>query len=132
MMIGRVTGRQVAVNRDGDKPVLLLQVEISDPDDIQTVEFVSQAGIDQNPPNNANVLISKLGDAWLVAFAADDGIAREMSEGDFQIYSSAGGIKIAKVTLKKDGTIRAENSAGYAELSPAGIWDLNGNLTVLP
>lgn len=131
MRIGRVDSSEIAINRDGEKPVMLLQVEITDPDDLQTVEFIQAAGIDFNPAPDTTVIVSELGAAWKIAIGADDGIEPETAAGEFQFYSSAGGAKKAKIHLFADGKIRIENDAGgYIEMSSGGDVDINGNFTV--
>jgi phage gp45-like len=106
MQIGRITGAELRTNRDSDKKVLLLTVEISEPDDLQTVELMSQAGENYNPPEDSNAIIIELGEAWKVAIACDDGIEpTELAEGERELYSSSEGEKKAKATLKANGDI---------------------------
>lgn len=132
MRIGLVKGSEVGKNRDGDADVLLLQVEISEPGDDQTVEYFQAAGEDFNPPEDTTVVVVDLGEAWKIAIAADDGITPVSAEGEKEIYSSAGGVKKAWVHLYADGKIRIENANGFAELSAAGQLNVNGNFTVDP
>jgi hypothetical protein len=113
-MIGRVTGSEIKKNRDGDKKVVLLQVEITDPDDMQTVELMNNAGVNSNPPNDSNVFIVQAGKAFKVAVAVDDGIEPDAEKGEYEIYSSDGGIKKASAYCKKDGTLVLNLGADFA------------------
>lgn len=104
---GRITGRAIEKNRDGTVKRLLLQVEITDPEDIQTVELMSQAGIDTNPPDDSLIVIVPIGEAGKVAVAVNDGIEPDPAQvpGDYKIYSSLGGAIKAFVQLLTTGAI---------------------------
>lgn len=103
--IGTVKNVTVAKNRDGENNVRLLDVELSDADDIQTTELYTQAGEDYNPPKESKVFVLSVGAAWKIAIACDDGIEPAVAEGEREIYSSSGGSKQATIYLKNDGTI---------------------------
>ena len=112
--IGKVTGRTTGKNRDGGDDVLLLQVEISDPDDVQTVQLMNPAGENSNPPDGSQVLIIDIGAAFKVAVATDDGIAPFGSPGDKQIYSADGGIIKAFINLLTSGIIELNGNNDFA------------------
>jgi len=121
--IGRITGRAVGKNRDGDKNVLILQVELTDPDDVQSVELFRQSGEDYNPPNDSRVIVIDLGSSWRVGVAVDDGIEPSMNEGERKIYSiDAGAIK-AFMNLLSSGVIEingnADNAVRFSKLKEA-------------
>jgi phage gp45-like len=133
MPVGIVKSSEVTINRDGVKPVRLLQVEISDPDDIQTVELYSQAGEDYNPPVGSTVFIVQSGDSWKIAVACDDGVVPTAGEGERILYAVAGGVAICQIHLKVDGSVEISNSAGSFVLSASGQVNINnGNFTVDP
>jgi hypothetical protein len=83
----------------------MLQVEISEPDDIQDVELYSQAGEDYNPPLESAVYIEQAGEAYKIVVASDDGIVPTSNPGERQLYSSAGGSKLANIYIKVDGSV---------------------------
>jgi hypothetical protein len=87
MKIGRITGSEIKKNKDGDNNVLLLQVEITDPDDIQTIELIRQSGEDYVPQNDSSVVIADLGPAYRVGIAVDDGVEPSVSSGERELYS---------------------------------------------
>lgn len=97
--IGVITGSSVKPNKDGVNPTRLLQVVVSDPMDVQTVELITQAGEDNNPPIGSKVVMIDLGPAWQVGIAVDDNIAPEVQPGEKEYYSSVGGVKKAKLKL---------------------------------
>jgi len=116
MRIGTVISSSVTTNRDGLTSVRMLQVQIADPDDIQSVEYLQAAGQDYNPPPGTAVLIVDLGRAWKVAIAADDGIEPSVSPGEFEIYSHAGGVRQASIKWLLTGIIEAHSITGTSGL----------------
>lgn len=114
-MIGRVTGSEIRKNRDGDKKVVLLQVEVTDPDDVQTIELMNKAGVNSNPVDDARVFIAQAGSAFKIALAVDDGIEPDAARGDYEIYSSDGnGIKKASARCNADGILVLNFGTDYA------------------
>jgi hypothetical protein len=107
---GIVTGREFKKNRDSGNVRLLLQVQITDADDIHTVEYMSPPGEDSNPPDGAKVLIADVGRAYKIATAADDNIEPSMAEGEKKLYSIS------------DGAI-----ASFINFLASGIVEINGN-----
>jgi hypothetical protein len=110
LRIGKVNGYEIRKNRDGVNDVLLLQVEVTDPDDIQTVEFYQAAGRDSNPPINSLVAFLEAGNAWKIALGADDGIIPDSESGEEKLYSSASGAIKAFVKFFKTGLARLSAS----------------------
>jgi hypothetical protein len=104
-MIGKVISSAVDVNRDSDGNVRLLTVEITEGDDLQEIELFRHAGVDYNPPAGSIVVIQALSDAFKVGVAVDDGIEPEADEGEYEIYSSEGGSKKARVKCDADGNV---------------------------
>ena len=105
-MLALVTGFEIGKNRDGDKDVLLLQAEITDPEDIQTIEAFRGVGHDYNPPIDTRIVFAAAGNAYKIAIALDDGIEPDdtLEEGEQELYSSDDGKRKAKHRFKKDGT----------------------------
>ena len=112
--VGVVTGSEIRKNRDGDVNKLLLQVRLSDIDDVQTVEFKSHAGDDTRPPNGSNVLVVSAGEAWKIAVASDDDVVPSMAVGEKKLYSTSGGSIQAFINLKSDGTIEINGNTDFA------------------
>lgn len=120
---GKVTGREIKKNKDGLKSVVLLQVQITDPDDVQSVELMNQSGEDNNPPNGSRVTIIDIGMAYKIAVVSDDNIEPITNPGEKRVYSTDtdNSAVMASIYLKTDGAIRAENDNGYYELQPSGL-----------
>lgn len=102
--VGTITGREITTNIDGSQLAMMLQVEITSPEDIQTVEVIGHAGEDSNPPDGSTVIIVRVGNAWKIAVAVGDGIAPDASltPGEKKIYSSDGGVIKSFITWLKD------------------------------
>ena len=111
---GKITGSEIKKNRDGAGNRRLLQVEISDPDDIQTVELMSSAGEDVNPPVGNRVLIVDVGAAYKIAIAADDGIEPSIDEGEKKLYSINGVSISAFINLLNTGILELNGNADFA------------------
>lgn len=112
---GKVTGREIKKNRDGTKNVLLLQVEITDPDDIQTVEYMTPSGEDANPPNGSDVAIVSVGNAYKIAITADNGVEPVMAPGEKRLYStSTSGDVAADLKFLTDGVAELNGNGDFA------------------
>lgn len=123
VQIGIVTGSEVKLNRDSEDKSLLLQCEISQEADMQTVELYRQAGEDYNPPEGSTVVILEAGKSWKLAIACDDGIESNVEQGERRVYSSDGGVIKANTYYKKDGTQEingnADNAVAFTDLKTA-------------
>lgn len=127
MPVGEAKSSEIAKNKDGDLRVRLLQVEISDPDDLQTVQLMTAGGEDFVPPDGSIVVLVKAGDAWQLAVAVDDNVepASDLEKGERELYASDGGVRKVKLRLKKDGAARISNDNGSVELAVDGTITLN-------
>ena len=107
MILGRVTNREITENRESDRKVLMLQVELTSERDVQDVELFSDAGEDTSPHDDDFVIVLSLADAYQLAIGVDDGIEPEVEEGEKEIYSYSkhGGPKKAKTRWNKDGEV---------------------------
>ena len=116
---GIVKSYTIEKNRDADKKTIILQVELDDVDDVQSVELVNASGVDYNPPPGSQVIVLDLGSAWKVAIASDDGIEPEADLGDYEIYSSdpTGATKISYVKCTKDALNQLVEINGDADFA---------------
>ncbi len=105
MRSGKIKNTSVEKNRDGEKEVRILKAEISDPENIETVEFLNQSGEDTHPVKESKVFILQIGTAWKVAIAVDDGIKPTVSEGEKKLYSIKDGSISAFLHWKEDGSV---------------------------
>jgi hypothetical protein len=107
MILGRVTNREITTTRESDRPVLLLQVELTSERDVQDAELFTDAGVDSSPHDDDLVIVLSLADAYQLAIGVDDGIEPEVAEGEKEIYSyeAHGGPKLAKTRWNSDGEV---------------------------
>ena len=120
---GRVSERETKKNRDGADSVRLLQVIITDPRDVQTVQLASQTGEESNPPDGSAVVLVPAGPALKIAVATLDRVAPVLDPGGKRIYSTdAGGQDVkAEVRLDPDGKITVSNPGATITITPAGL-----------
>ena len=111
---GTVTGREIKTNRDSGTPKMMLQVAITDPEDIQTVELMGQAGEITNPPNGTRIIIVDIGSANRVAVASDDGVIPTMGVGEKKLYSISSGTIQAFINFLSTGVIAINGSGDFA------------------
>lgn len=119
--IGTVKGEEITVNKDGEDNVRLLQVELSNPDDLQTIEQMRQPGDDSPPQPGARVLVVDLGPSYRVAIAFDDGVEPSALPGEKYMYSHDDTYAVqASIYLEVDGTITISNSNGTIAIDASG------------
>lgn len=112
---GIITGRTITTNRDGSGDRVMLQVQITNSDDIQTVEYVSLPGQDENPINGSRVYIIEVSDSYKIGIAVDDGVTPAMETGEKRLYSlSDAGVIQAFIKLLKTGIIEINGDADFA------------------
>lgn len=141
MPTAKITGSQIKQNQDGDEKVLLLQVEISDPDDIQSAEMFRGFGVDFKPTKGSLVFVVDAGQANKIAVALNDGTepAADLGEGDRESYAVSGTSRKATHRQKTDGThtfnAGIDFAVRYTALEAAfnelkGKWDAFANAYV--
>jgi hypothetical protein len=106
LSVGKITGVDIGKNKDGTKDVRLLQVEMSGPDDVRTVELFTVSGEDSAPEVGDEVAIRALGTSSnLIGESTKDTVAPSVNEGEKKLYSYASGTVKASIYLKADGSI---------------------------
>jgi hypothetical protein len=114
--IGTITGQEIKTNRDGSIAARLLQVQISNESDIQTVQYMGAAGEDSAPINGDLVQIFSIGPAFKFAVAVEDqDNAASMGAGEKKLYSrdSAGAIA-AFINFLAGGNLELNGNADFA------------------
>lgn len=110
---GVVDGSEIAKNKDGPNERRLLRVIISDPEDVQTVEWMGATGRDSGVAAGDSVLIGTVGSTKF-AFAADDRIKPESLAGEERIYSRQGDAKAAEIILRTNGDVEINGDNDFA------------------
>lgn len=116
--LGTVKGMEIRKNRDSKLNSRMLNVEISSPDDTQSVELINGNGEDFNPENNEKVLVIPISDAYKIGLLIDDNVEPDPSvlKGEKEFYSKKDGIKKAKLKLDEDGQVILNGGADFAVL----------------
>lgn len=112
---GTITGFDIGKNKDGTQNVLLLQVVISDPDDVQTVEYMASFGSNKIPNIGARVDIINPTESWKKAVLSNDGL-------DFD--SSLDEAEKLEYSLKKVGDDYV--MAAFIKWLNTGVLEING------
>ena len=112
---GIITSREITTNRDGTGNRIMLQVQLTSPDDIQTVEYVNLPGQDENPINGSRVYIIEVANSYKIGIAVDDGVDPWGDPGEKRVYSTdAAGAIQAFINLLKTGIIEINGNADFA------------------
>lgn len=133
---GKVLTSVIGANKDGDTNVRLLNVELTDSDDIQTIEYYDDGGCDYRPPDGAEVVVVDVTPSHRVAIAVDDLITPSVAKGEKLIYSvgSDGAEKAGYIYLKNGGNVElnglGDHAVRYAELEIA-FNELKGDLNAV-
>ena len=152
LKVGTVDKTRVDVNGDGGVQVRLVDVILSDPQDVQTVQLWTKEGEDYNPAPGSKILVLHAGSAWGIGIAVDDEFLPAAAAGEKYIYAldptgttimssiklfNDGSVEIAglsglgKVTINPDGTISGIGPVGNFSLDGiTGQFSVNGNFTV--
>jgi len=125
---GIVRGREVVFNRDGSDERLMLQVEITNKDDMQTVEYIALPGTDGNPIDGSKVFIFEVGPGYKIAIGCDDGVVSKTEPGEQSLYAIDDNADVqCFIDLLKNGRIDIIGIAAAISLLDSGIIEINGN-----
>jgi len=103
---GVIKNRKIDYNRGTVVKKTMLDVEITEADDLRPAQLITIAGENYNPPDESRAFMLTIGKAWRLCIAVDDGIEPvELEQGERELYSSDGGERQATIRLKKDGSI---------------------------
>lgn len=113
--IGTVRGYEVTENKDSDTPTRMLQVELTNAEDLQSIEMMEPPGEDSNPQPGTRVLVLDLGPAYRVTVATDDGVTPDAGVGEKKLYSyDSSGNVLAYVYFRSDGVLEVNGNSDYA------------------
>jgi len=118
--LGTVVGSQIEVNRDSENEVRMLSCELTEADDVQSIELISQNGEQTNPQDDTGVVILDFGRAWKIAIAVRDNVEPDsgLARGEKIIYSvDANNTIKAKIYLRSDGSVYVGDGDQYVALA---------------
>jgi hypothetical protein len=114
-MIGTVKGYEVRKNCNSAHPVIMLKVQLEDPEDIQSIELYSPAGEKTIPEDDSRVVIFQITSTWKVAIAVDDHIdPSDLNDGEKKLYSLDHGVEAATITLTNTGDVLLNGDSDFA------------------
>ena len=120
---GIVKGSEVKINLEGEKKSRVLQVEITDDQDVQSVELYRMPGEDYNPSDGTRVLVITIGTSKAAIAAADVPAVDDLEKGEREYYSDDGENRLATIRLNADSEVilnkGSETSVRYDKLQTA-------------
>jgi len=116
-MIATILSTTIDESKSGDGKVVSCECEMSEKEDIKTVEVVAGHGRMVFPKAGAKLIGIRLQSGYIVAVGCDDGIEPDIEEGEHKIYSiGPDGTVAASVLMKADGSIVLNDGTDYAIL----------------
>ncbi len=115
MRTASVKGSETTTNKKSNGNKLILQLEISSADDIQSVQLMQSAGENSPPPEDSRVIVIPISQAYKLAVGVDDGIEPpECDPGEKILYSSDSGTIKAKMYFDASGNITLNDGTDTA------------------
>ncbi len=120
IIAAKVTGQSIEKNRDGERNVRMLQVEVTEPGDVRKVQQVTWSGDDNSPSEGDDVYLIEVSPTYTLAIGIEDLLEPFVNKGEREIYSQANGIKKAKAYFKNNGDLIINDGVkGAARLDDA-------------
>lgn len=118
--IGTVVGREIIENRDSENESRMLSVELSEANDVQSVEHINQNGEQTNPLDDTTVLVLELNPSWKLAIAINDlvDIDENLDPGEKKIYAvdSSNNI-VSSIYLRNTGIVEVGGGDQFVALA---------------
>lgn len=115
--LGTVVGSEIKKNIDGENNTRILKCEVSSSDDVQQIELIQQDGEQNNPLDDATVIILEITKSWKIAVAIKDFVEPDatLGRGEKKIYSLDSNNTIqACMRFKNDGTLILNEGTDWA------------------
>lgn len=118
--IGTVVGREIIENRDSENESRMLSVELSEANDVQSIEHINQNGEQTNPLDDTTVLVLELNPSWKLAIAINDlvDIDENLDPGEKKIYAvdSSNNI-VSSIYLRNTGIVEIGGGDQFVALA---------------
>jgi len=118
--IGTVVGREIIENRDSENESRMLSVELSEANDVQSIEHINQNGEQTNPLDDTTVLVLELNPSWKLAIAINDlvDIDETLDPGEKKIYAvdSSNNI-VSSIYLRNTGIVEIGGGDQFVALA---------------
>jgi hypothetical protein len=111
---GIVTGQSIEKNRDSENNVRMLQLELTEPGDVQGAQLMTFSGDDNSPPEGTKVTIIEISPSYKIAVASEDQIEPSVATGERKLYSQKNNAIEAFIYLKNDGKIQLNGTGDNA------------------
>jgi hypothetical protein len=114
MEIGTILSISIGTGYRHDKPAVLLNCQLEDPEDIREVEYWYSAGNYSLPSVGDSVIIAEISPEYLVAIATNRDIQIVEEHGETSLFSNDGDTIKATVKCLKNGDIDLNNGDSSA------------------
>lgn len=112
---GDIISSFTAKNQDSTDDRWLLQTQLTEAGDVQTVEKYQHSGFASRPPETSKVIIERLSDTYLVSVAEYDGVLNDdLNAGDTRVYSVSSGAVSAFINYLAGGNVEINGNADFA------------------
>jgi hypothetical protein len=113
--IGTVRGAEITRYRDGEDNVRVLRVELTSPDDLQSVAQITRAGVDSSPHDETRVVVIDIEPSYRVAVSEEDLSTPSVDRGEQELYSySSAGARLATIKLDSASAVIINGGGDYA------------------
>jgi len=111
IQLGTVTGYEYTTNRDSEREVVILQVSLSEDEDVQNIQLFCGHGETHIPPVDSVVVVVAITASYKIAIAVDDGLdPTELDEGERLSYSQdSDGVHRTEILQKANGDIEIKS-----------------------
>ncbi len=112
---GEITGRQVAKNMDSETETQILQVQLTEDEDVQNPEEMHIPNFQYRPETGVRAFVARVTAAWKTCVGIDDKVTKvALNGGEFYLYSVSGGLVKANIKGVNDGILEINGSTDFA------------------
>lgn len=114
-MIGKITGLEIGKNKDSELDVVLLQVQITEENDIQTIQLES-SNLEIIPEINDFVYINKVNDSFKIANIYETKINSDgsLTNGEARLIAKQDGAIKSFIICRVNGDVELNGNADFA------------------
>ena len=108
-----INSSRIGINADDDEETQLLECQLREDDDVQTIEEMHISGVQYNPPVESRAFFSWAWEELKMLIGINDRVPKEiLNPGELLTYASSGGQIVCSVKYNDDGSIDITVPAG--------------------
>lgn len=123
-----IVSSEIAANRDAEVETQLFQAQLTEDDDVQTIEELHVPGFQYKPHPESRGFYGRIAEAWKIFVGIDDKVTKETLVAGESIHYAydSGGTIVCKTHYKVDGTIQIDTDL---DLTINADGDLNATVS---